>query len=67
MLVIGELHLLRVLKEYIAHFNPARPHQGLAQRVPARRVPPPGTPKTSRVIAGPVLNGLHHDYRWTAA
>jgi hypothetical protein len=28
-LVIGELRLLRVLKEYVAHFNPARPHQGI--------------------------------------
>ena len=42
-------------------------HQGIAQRIPAPRVPPPGTPKTSRVIAGPVLNGLHHDYRWAPA
>jgi putative transposase len=67
MLVIGELQLIRVLKEYVSYFNPARPHQGIAQRIPAPRVPPPGTPKTSTVIAGPVLNGLHHDYRWAAA
>ena len=32
MLVIGELQLLRVLKEYVSYFNPARPHQGIAQR-----------------------------------
>jgi putative transposase len=67
MLVIGELQLIRVLKEYVSYFNPARPHQGIAQCIPAPRVPPPGTPKTSRLIAGPVLNGLHHDYRWAAA
>jgi putative transposase len=67
MLVIGELQLIRVLQEYVSYFNPARPHQGITQRIPAPRVPPPGTSKTSRVIAGPVLNGLHHDYRWAAA
>jgi hypothetical protein len=67
LLVIGELQLTRVLKEYVSYFNPARPHQGIAQRIPAPWVLPPGTPKTSRVIAGPVLNGLHHDYRWAAA
>lgn len=66
MLVIGERQLTRVLKEYVSYFNPARPHQGIAQRIPAPRVLPPGTPKTGRVIAGPVLNGLHHDYRWAA-
>jgi transposase InsO family protein len=59
LLVLGERQLTRVLKEYVAYFNPARPHQGIAQRIPAPGVPPPGTLKTSRVIAGPVLNGLH--------
>jgi putative transposase len=28
MLVIGELQLIRVLKEYVAYFNPARPTTG---------------------------------------
>ena len=67
MLVIGELQLIRVLKEYVSYFNPARPHQGIAQRIPAPRVAPPGMPKTRRVVGGPVLNGLRHDYRWAAA
>ena len=67
MLVIGELQLLRVLKAYVAYFNPARPHQGIAQQVPAPRVSPPGEPKAGKVLAFPVLNGLHHDYCWAAA
>ncbi len=67
MLVIGELQLSRVLQEYVSYFNAVRPHQGIAQHIPAPRVPPPGTPKTRRVTASPVLNGLHHDYRWAAA
>jgi len=66
MLVIGERQLIRVLTEYVSYFNPTRLHQGIAQRIPAPLVPPPGTPKTSWVVAGPVLNGLHHDYRWAA-
>jgi putative transposase len=67
MLVIGELQLIRVLQEYVSYFNPARPHQGIAQRIPALRVPPPGKPNTGKVMAFPVLNGLHHDYRRVAA
>ena len=66
LLVIGERQQIHVLKEYVSYFNPTRPHQGIAQRIPAPRALPPGTPKTSRVIASPVLNGLHHDYRWAA-
>ena len=34
MLILGEPHLRAVLTEYEAHYNTARPHQGIAQRVP---------------------------------
>jgi hypothetical protein len=35
MLILGCRHLHTVLTEYQAHYNTARPHQGIAQRVPA--------------------------------
>ncbi len=63
LLVLGEAHLRRVLREYMAYFNHDRPHQGLAQRVPlvaeaeATRVA-----TGDRVRAIPVLGGLHHAY-----
>ncbi len=34
MLILGEAHLRTVLAEYQLHYNGARPHQGIAQRVP---------------------------------
>ncbi len=34
MLILGERHLRAVLTEYQAHYNTARPHKGIAQRVP---------------------------------
>src|SRR5260370_857665 len=34
VLILGESHLRAVLAEYQAHYNKARPHQGIAQRVP---------------------------------
>ena len=40
LLVLGEAHLRRALREYVAYFNHARPHQGLGQRVPAPGLPP---------------------------
>ena len=54
------------LKEYVSYFNQARLHQGIAQRIPAPMVSPPGEPKAGRLMAFPVLNGLHHDYRLAA-
>ena len=34
VLIHGEAHLRAVLTGYQAHYNTARPHQGIAQRVP---------------------------------
>ncbi|HEY5375688.1 MAG TPA: integrase core domain-containing protein [Polyangiaceae bacterium] len=66
IVVLGERHLSRVLKEYcFRYFNTARPHQGLEQRVPTPRVLRRRTDPAG-VIAIPVLGGLHHDYRAAA-
>ncbi len=67
VLLVSEAHLRRVLSEYVRYFNHARPHQGINQRVPER-----GDASSSsidaegRVVAFPVLGGLHHDYRKVA-
>jgi transposase InsO family protein len=66
VLVLGVLHLMRILKEYVGHFNRARPHQGIGQRIPEATQSPPREAKAGKVIAFPVLNGLHHDYRRAA-
>src|SRR5215831_18163332 len=34
LLIFGRRHLEKVLAEFIDHYNQARPHQGLDQRVP---------------------------------
>jgi len=43
VLILGEAHLRAVLAEYQVHYNGARPHQGIAQRVPRYQTdtPPP--------------------------
>ena len=67
LLVLGEAHLRRILREYVAYFNRARPHQGLQQRVPdeaAARASRAGS--GGRVHAVPVLGGLHHAYQRSA-
>ena len=44
MLILGCRHLHAVLTEYQAHYNTARPHQGIAQRVPPMKVTLPAPP-----------------------
>jgi len=60
ILILGEGHLRRTLKEYARYFNHARPHQGIEQAIPC---PPEWLAHTGRVVALPVLGGLHHGYR----
>ena len=67
MLVLGEAHLRRVLRAYVAYFNHARPHQGLGQMIPAGSTPVEQHGMgAERVVAFPILGGLHHDYRRAA-
>ncbi len=67
MLIMSEMHLRRVLMEYVQYFNHARPHQGINQHVPEPDASS-GTPgsESSKVVAFPVLGGLHHEYRTVA-
>ena len=63
VLVLGEAHLRRILREYVAYFNAARPHQCLQQRVPDPAATPALLPQErGPVRAVPVLGGLHHTY-----
>ena len=67
LLVLGEAQLRRVLREYVQYFNHARPHQGLAQRIPIA----PGEVAGHAIAGGsvraiPILGGLHHAYAKTA-
>jgi putative transposase len=66
VLVLGVRQLVCILADYIRYFNQARPHQGIAQRIPEITQSPPGALKTGKVIGFPVLNGLDHDYRCAA-
>jgi transposase InsO family protein len=63
-LILHEKQLQRVLNQYVAYFNRARPHQGIRQQIPELL----GEPLSSdhdcgNIVSCSVLGGLHHDYR----
>ena len=66
MLIWNERHLRCLLREFIGWYNHGRVHQGL------NGIPDPDPaidgpkPSGGRLVAIPVLNGLHHDYRLAA-
>ena len=70
VILFNERHLRGVLREWVAHYNRGRPHASLGPGIPD----PPldllltqssghRIPERYRVVAGPVLGGLHHEYR----
>ena len=66
VLILGEVHLRAVLAEYQAHYNTARPHQGIAQRIPDSEHQAPRVPAAHfgarRIRRKPVLSGLINEY-----
>jgi transposase InsO family protein len=65
LLLLGERHLTRVLREYAAYFNRARPHQALSQATPASPRDLIGR-GDGAIRAVPILGGLHHAYQRAA-
>jgi putative transposase len=70
VLILGVRHLYAVLTEYQAHYNTARPHQGISQHVPDHER---GVPRatvtdidTQQIRRKPVLNGLINEYMHAA-
>ena len=67
LLILEEKQLQRVLNASVAYFNQARPHQGIGQQIPVEWGASKATQHAAtKVIAGPILGGLHHDYRKVA-
>ena len=70
VLILGEAHLRSTLAEYQAHYNTARPHQGIAQRIPNGEHDGDLLTVTDldrdRIHRKPVLGGLINEYSCVA-
>ena len=64
LIVLGEQHLRRLMKQYVHYDNNSRPHSSLDGNPPLPREIEP--PERGAVLGEPVLGGLHHRYRRVA-
>ena len=71
LIPLNERHLRRILREWVTHYNRGRPHTSLGPGIPEasaaqHSLVAPGHhfPARCRVVATPILSGLHHEYRW---
>ncbi len=61
---VSERHLRAVLVEYVEYYNATRPHRTLDLETPDG---PRQVQRHGRVVAHPVLGGIHHRYEREAA
>jgi hypothetical protein len=58
VVILGELHLRRILAAYADYYNGLRTHRSLAKDAPLHRI----VERLGSVASRPILGGLHHQY-----
>jgi hypothetical protein len=66
VVVFGERHLRRLLREYVDYYHDDRTHPGLDKETPAGRLQSPIASLRAAVVAHPRVGGLHHRYELAA-
>ena len=65
MIILGERHLRRILREYLDYYHSCRTHLSLEKDSPDSRPVEPS--EMGKVITIPKVGGLHHRYTRLAA
>ena len=58
LVLLGEAHLRRILREYARYYNTARTHRSLNKDAPRSR----SVQQTGHIQSHSLLGGLHHQY-----
>src|SRR5215510_15887356 len=58
IVVLGEAHLRRILREYARYYNTVRTHRSLDQDAPVSR----SVQRIGRIVSHALVGGLHHQY-----
>ena len=65
VVVLNEIHLRRLLRDYLAYYHRVRTHLSLEKDSPEPR--PVERPDQSGIVDRPMVGGLHHCYTRQAA
>jgi hypothetical protein len=63
---VTNVHPEQSRRGYVTFFDAVRPHQGIQQKIPEKMGSSIDAKREGKIIAFPILNGLHHDYRRAA-
>jgi putative transposase len=67
LLILGQRHLVRVLRVYVDHYNTQRPHRALGRHPPVAIRPSAPPPPMAAIQRRDHLGGLLHEYHTAAA
>ncbi len=67
VVVLGERHLVRLVRAYISYYHEDRCHLGLYKDTPNLRAVSQRPSPTAKVVALLRVGGLHHRYEWRDA
>jgi hypothetical protein len=67
VLIFNEVHLRRLLKDYISYYHVDRIHDSLGKDTPAMRPVSSKPNQSARLVSFPRVDGLHHRYDWQQA
>lgn len=67
VIVLNELHAVRLARAYIGYFHEDRTHLGLDKDTPCGRPVTQRPSSTAKVVAISRVGGLHHRYEWRKA
>jgi putative transposase len=60
--ILNELHLRRLLRDYVRYYHEDRTHLGLGKDTPCGRLAASTVPSASKIISLPRLGRMHHRY-----
>jgi transposase InsO family protein len=67
VIVIGQDHLYRLVRNYVAYYHDDRTHDSLEKDAPTRRAVSSRPNPSASLISSSRVGGLHHRYDWRQA
>ena len=67
VVVLNEVHLRRLIRDYISYYHEDRIHDSLEKDTPAMRPVASKPNQSARLLSFPRIGGLHHRYDWHEA
>jgi transposase InsO family protein len=67
VIILNDLHLHRLIRDYISYYHEDRIHDSLEKDTPAMRPVASKPNQSARLLSFPRIGGLHHRYDWHEA